>query len=565
MARHMTRKRLLGLALVLAVTAAGCGGDDDDDAADPAPPPGESVGSEAGADEDEDEAVRGGSIVVAIEAETNDWLPGRGAFAAGAAIAHAIYDPLLMYDSEGEIKPYLAESYSANEDFTGWTVKLRPGVTFHDGTALTASVLEQIFTEYLTVDTANTRNALADVERVEAVDDLTFVYHLARSNASFPDVLTGSAGMPFSVEAAAAAGPEAGSRPVGTGPFVFESWQRDSELVVIRNDSYWREGLPYLDEITFRVVVDEQSRLASLQAGDVDAMGTFFPGTLAEMNEMADAGDLVVYPNYSGQNRVTHFNVTYPPLDDSRVRRALALAVDQRQITAVFGEDVPVATQFYGEDSPWYSRKVADAYPVKGDPEEAMRLLDEYRNDPDRSDGKDVGEAIDVTEYDCLTEPTLVESAELIRQFWSEIGIEVKTNAIEQATLVQNAIRGDNRNPHCSRLGGGTTDPYVLFSSQFGDPPVVGSNFSKWTDPRVAEQIAILRSTSDAAERQQAVEEIGLILVEEMPFFWNSGAATGLGAVPSIKNVDGWTLPDGSLGDGHANGRIRWVEVWQER
>lgn len=553
------RSWLLAVLVAVGLLASACGGDDDSgEAADP------QREDDSAPQQEQGEPVRGGSLVIAIEAETNDWLPGTGNFAAGAGIAHAIYDPLLIRDEAGELEPYLAESFEANDDLTAWTVKLRPGVTFHDGTALTASVLEQIFTEYLTAETANTKGALADVERVEVVDDLTFVYHLSRPNASFPDVLTASSGMPFSVEAAAAAGPEAGSRPVGTGPFVFERWQRDSELVVSRNENYWREGLPYLDEITFRVIVDEQSRLAALEAGDVDGIGTFFPGTLARMNEMAENGDLVVYPNYSGQNRVTHFNVTYPPLDDVRIRRALALAVDQTQIAAVFGENVPIATQFYGEDSPWYSEAVAEAYPVEGDPEEAMRLLEEYRTDPDRSDGKAVGAPIDITQYDCLTEATLAESAEVIRQFWSRVGIDVTVNPIEQATLVQNAIVGENRHPHCSRLGGGTTDPYVLFSRQFGDPPVAGINFSKWSDPRVHEHITILRTSQDLDTRKQAVEEIGMILVEEMPFFWNSGAATGLGVRPAVKNVDGWTLPDGSVGDGHPDGRIRWIEVWKE-
>jgi len=557
----MARRRswLLAVLVALGLLAAACGGDDD--SGETAEPQRE---DDSAPQEEQGEPVRGGSLVIAIEAETNDWLPGTGNFAAGAGIAHAIYDPLLIRDEAGELKPYLAESFEANEELTAWTIKLRPGVTFHDGTALTASVLEQIFTEYLTADTANTKGALADVERVEVVDDLTFVYHLSRPNASFPDVLTRSAGMPFSVEAAAAAGPEAGSRPVGTGPFVFESWQRDSELVVTRNENYWREGMPYLDQITFRVIVDEQSRLAALEAGDVDGMGTFFPATLARMNEMSDSGDLVVYPNYSGQNRVTHFNVTYPPLDDVRVRRALALAVDQTQIASVFGEDVPIATQFYGEDSPWYSEAVAEAYPVEGDPEEAMRLLEDYRNDPDRSDGKEVGAPIGITQYDCLTEATLAESAEVIRQFWSQIGIDVTVNPIEQATLVQNAIVGENRHPHCSRLGGGTTDPYVLFSNQFGDPPVTGINFSKWSDPRVHEQITVLRTSQDLDTRKKAVEEIGMILIEEMPIFWNSGAATGLGVRPVVKNIDGWTLPDGSVGDGHPDGRIRWIEVWKE-
>ncbi|MBJ7452044.1 MAG: hypothetical protein JHC71_08175, partial [Blastococcus sp.] len=254
----------LGLVGVLLGTAA-CGGDDG----------GGSGGGTTGAEDDEfseqGDPVEGGEITVGLEAETNSWTPGEGSFAdSGTSVAFALYDPLMKRTAEGEIKPFLAESMEPNADFTTWTLTLRPDIQFHDGTPLNAEALKSNFDDYLIAPTSNVRNTLVDVTALNVVDELSVEYVLKETNAAFPDVLTGSPGWPFSPTAAAANGPDAGANPVGTGPFTFVSWQRDSNLVLEKNEDYWQEGLPYLDKITFRPIPDEDTRLSSLQSGDID-------------------------------------------------------------------------------------------------------------------------------------------------------------------------------------------------------------------------------------------------------------------------------------------------------
>jgi peptide/nickel transport system substrate-binding protein len=195
---------------------------------------------------------------------------------------------------------------------------------------------------------------------------------------------------------------------VGTGPFQFVSWQRDGDLVVERNPDYWQEDQPYLDRITFRPIPDEATRAASLSSGDVDAVQSArLSGFLSDVAGIP--GVEVVLGLGNGGGGVL-FNTDEPPLDDLRIRQSLAHAVDQQSLMEVAADDAAELseprTQFYPSDSPFYSEAVADAW-LGHDPERAQELYDEYVNDPERSDGKPVGEPVALT-LDTTNVPSLV-------------------------------------------------------------------------------------------------------------------------------------------------------------
>ncbi|MBJ7454152.1 MAG: ABC transporter substrate-binding protein, partial [Blastococcus sp.] len=333
-----------GLVGLLLGTAA-CGGDGD-----------EGGNAQAGAVTDTSEAgdpVDGGEITVALEAETNSWLPGEGTFnQPGVNVAWTIYDPLMHRTEDGALEPYLAESLEPNAELTEWTLTLRPDVQFHDGTPLDAQALKTIFDDYLKAPGANTAASLAEVTSLDVVDDLTAVYRLSQANAAFPELLISPPGWPFSPTAAAGAGEDAGAEPVGTGPFRFVSWQRDSNLVVEKNEDYWQEGLPHLDRITFRPIPDEDTRLASLQSGDVDVMQSLRQGTVIRARDLEGVDNYEHLGSNSGGGTV---NTSKPPFDDVRVRQALAYALDQEALIEVLGGAgvTPPTTQFYSEDSPY--------------------------------------------------------------------------------------------------------------------------------------------------------------------------------------------------------------------
>ena len=538
----------MGAAALLLGTAA-CGGDDG----------GNENTSSGGAGTDEiseqGEPVEGGEITIGLEAETNSWLPGEGLFAEpGTNVAFAIYDPLMKRTADGELKPYLAESMEPNEELTVWTLTLRPDVQFHDGTPLNAEALKSNFDEYLTAPTSNVAASLAAVTSLDVVDDLTVRYNLAAPDAAFPDVLTSASGMPFSPTAAAAAGPDAGANPVGTGPFRFVSWQRDSALVVERNENYWQEGLPHLDKITFRPIPDEDTRLSSLQSGDIDALQTLRQSTVGRAREFDGVDN---YEYLGNSSTVSLINTTRPPFDDVRVRQALAHAIDQPALIDVLGGTglTPEATQYFSPDSPFYSEEAAEAFPTY-DVERAQELYDEYINDPQRSDGQPVGTDLSFT-FNCPPDPSLNELSQLYQSFWSSLGMEVSLNTVEQAAHIQNAIAKDY-DVQCFRAGSQADPGFTL--SRALTPGAL--NFTGYTSPEIDEQLQVLRTTTDLEARKDAVEAISMEVSENVPNLFTGHNLTDIAVRDVVKNVDGWTFPDGTPGDGVPSGSAMWGHAW---
>ena len=178
----------------------------------------------------------------------------------------AVFDPLVIEDETGAPLPYLLESFEANDDFTIWTLRMRPGIRFHDGTPAGADALA-IHVQNLKAG-ALTGQLLRRIESWEVVDDLTLAVYSSAPFAGLIGGLTGQFG--YLPAPSQYADPDGAANPVGTGPFVFKSWIPDAELVVERNPSYWRTGaegnaLPYLDRIVFRPIIEPDARKLALR------------------------------------------------------------------------------------------------------------------------------------------------------------------------------------------------------------------------------------------------------------------------------------------------------------
>lgn len=557
-------KRFAAVLLAFVLVAAGCSSDSTDgESAPPSTQGSGDGGTETEAPEPDDELtpVSGGTVVMGLEADTNSWLPGEATLASsGLTVAYAIYDPLMKRSAGGTVEPYLAESLTPNDDLTAWTLKLRPGVTFHDGTPLDSSAIKTIFDEYLTSESSNLRTTLSNVEGVEVVDDLTAVYNLLETDASFPDLLTGASGWPFSPTAAAAAGDDAGSNPVGTGPFVFESWRRDDALKVVKNDKYWREGLPYLDAIEFRVIVDDESRRASLEAGDSNMIHTGRNPLVAQLRTLDGVTTYEALGN-SGSNFLV--NTDKAPVDDVRVRRALAHAMDQDVLIELFGGKglVGPRTQYFDMDSPWFSEKVAQVYP-NFDADAARVLIDEYVNDPSRSDGRAVGSPVEL-KLNHTQSPGVLERAQGLQAMFEDVGVKLTLEGSDQAPHISLVVEGNFQ--IASWRTGGEGDPYPTLRSAFSNPETTNTNYTRFWTPELAELIDGLRTTEEFTERYEIMEKIGVILAEDIPNLWAGGIIYSIAAYDNIHGIADWTLPSGELGDGTPLATVMWAEVWQDQ
>jgi len=518
--------------------------------------------------------VDGGVVTIGLEAEVNNFLPGTAQLGMpGRTMASAIYDPLVAVDPDGNFHPVLAESLEHNADVTEWTLKLRPGVKFHDGTPLDAQTLKTIFDDYLMAPGALTLGYLTDdgqPVKMQVVDELTVKYVLPETNASFPYVLSLDPGWPFSVKAAKAAGEDAGLEPVGTGPYKFESWTQDDKLVLTRNEDYWREGATHVDELIFRPIPDETSRLNSFQAGDIDMMVTARPNIITQLREMADTGDAQL-EEYVGDNTGGNvMNTSRPPFDDVRVRKALIMATNTTTALEVLGGTGvnPETTQYFSEDSPWYSAEAAEIFP-EYDPEGAKTLLEEYINDPDRSDGQPLGSPVSF-EYQCQPTAELAELAQGYQSDWGKAGFEVTLKQIEQAAMIGNVVGAPDSKPAwagnyqvaCWRFEA-EPDPGKL-ATDFGPVDSV-LNFTNYGSPELTEAIADFRATPDRAKRKDAANRIAVILATDVPQQYLDGTVQAVAAAPGVHFEPAIELPDGATGRPHIEGAaINWSGVWRE-
>jgi peptide/nickel transport system substrate-binding protein len=550
--------RLLALLAIVTLVGAACGGgDDDDDGAE---------GIEERETTDEGEPQPGGSVSIALEAESTGWQPCVDSFSeSGGMVMRSLYDPLTARDADGNVRPYLAESLESNATATEWTLKLRSGVKFHDGTDLNSEVLKNNF-DAAKQPTSRCFGALQPIKEMQVVDPLTVKYVMNAPYGPFPELLTGS--YPYSPTNAAAKGKDVSANPVGTGPFMFVSWERDSRLTVKKNPNYWQPGLPYLDEVVFRPIPDEDARLAAVESGEVDIMHTLRQETVKNAR---DLGDSVNRYEFVGNNcGGSIINVVRPPVDDVRVRKALAFAMNQEELIAILGGEgiAPKCTQFFSEDSPWYSERVAEAYP-QNNPTEGKKLLDAYKNDPNRSDGKASGAEVEI-QFNCPPDPTLVAVAQGYQQQAAGVGIKMNLNQVEQAAHINNAVGSPpftdaNYMVQCWRLGS-QGDPDAVLFNQYSDPNGQAANVTNFNNKEVQDLLKQGREETDFEKRKEIYEKVHLIFNDEVPHVWTGATVTSVVTKPSVKGIEAWKFPDGkTMGNGAENSAVKFIAVWVEQ
>lgn len=577
--------RILALLLALGLLAAACGGDDDEgegetDAPDTAEPTDDTEPEDEG-DDAAGEPQMGGTLIIGLEAESEGYVPGLTATGTSSmSVDTAIYDPLVVINGEGEFEPFLAESIEPNEDLTEWTFTLRPGIQFHDGTPLNAEAMVWNYNNLHQAEDSLTKGALttagAGPDAIEAIDELTFKYTLNAPNAAFPDLLTARIGMPVSPTAFEEMGLDAfTANPVGTGPFTVDSWTRDDRITLTRNPNYWLKDeagntLPYLDEVQFRPIPDEESRFQSLMADDVQAIQTTRGYMGKRVVEAAEDGSFVANPVQGNIAGASIFNITEAPLDDVRVRSALVLASSSDDVASAQGYDgiTTPASQFVNSDSPWFSAEAEQAFVGSDgqDLEAATAILQEYLDDPNRSDGKAAGEPLDPIRYQCPPEPSLVDMAQVLQAAWGEIGIDVELVQVEQAVLIQNVIGVSNGfigdfDMSCWRVGT-NDDPLAYVSNYFGPIDATVTNFVNWTDPEITEQLVLLRESPDFADRYAALERINVIANENVTTAWHISYVSTTGWRDDVHGFENWTTPEGSPGHGNMAGRFWTHFAW---
>jgi peptide/nickel transport system substrate-binding protein len=470
------------------------------------------------------EPRRGGTITVGLEADFPGFDPlGMGALVE-RMVAMSFYDTLMEITEGGEIVPHLAESLEASEGAAVYTLKLRQGIKFHDGTPLDAEAVVYNFRRLM--DPANACRCLAEMREIKSVErtgPLTVEFRLKSPNAAFPAVLTDVPGMqtsPAAIEKAKAEGRNYAERPVGTGPFRFVEWKRGVSLRVERNPDYWKKGVPYLDAVVYRPIPDQQTRMASLVAGDIHISAVPASVDVAGAKGKQSRVALVESPGLGSVFAM--FHAQRGPTSDPRVRQALFHATDRALMLKTVLRGVnPIVNGPFGPGMPAGRKEIR--FPAY-DPEKARALL------------KDYGKPVEFT-FSVSATPESVRQAQVLQQMWQKVGIKANIEQIEQLQLIRKAIKQDFEAIYFRWPGRIDPDLNVYQFFHSSSP----RNYTQYKNPEMDKLLELGRTTVDPAARLDTYGKIGQLLADDgtylflhstTNFFLTSRKVNGLPKTP---------------------------------
>lgn len=254
-----------------------------------------------------------------------------------------IYDQLIRVGPDGlSLEGGAAESWDVSEDNLTYTFHLRE-TNFHDGTPLTSADAVFCLERVIQGEDSGWAFLFSAVDTVEAADEHTVVITLKQPWAPFEADLALYGASIFPKAAFEAQGEELWQHPIGTGPFMFDSWDKGSQMVLKKNPTYWDEGKPYLDEVVFKVLIDSNARLLQLQGGELD-IATDVP--FNQIEPLSANPDFNLVPDAVAKIVYMAVNLKRPPLDDKNLRQAMNYAIDKDLIVAniLFGAGQPATT-----------------------------------------------------------------------------------------------------------------------------------------------------------------------------------------------------------------------------
>jgi peptide/nickel transport system substrate-binding protein len=477
--------------LGLAVVAGACGGSSADS-------------SSGGAAPDPASVQQGGSSVLLTPYDAESFDPAQtiNAGSTGGTILSAIYDALYTINPEtNEFQPRLATEFTTDDGLT-WTMTLRDGVTFSDGTPFNAEAIRVNWERARSDPRAAAWPYMADIASMTAVDDTTFQVLLTAPNYEFRWLPTWS-GLNWiaSPAAIAGAGDSYGAEPVGAGPFVMESHTPGSETVFARNDTYWQQDLPKLDSLTIRVVADPQASYDTLTSGGADGW-LVAPDQFAEMSEDNGGFHLVGTDMIGGSGWLLNGN--QPPFDDIRARQAVYHTADQQALLDTVADGAgEVPRTFLPESSPYYDESQEVPQP---DPEEAQRLLDELADE-----GEPLSFTIVAPGGDAYTHAVALQT-----QLSAFDNIEVEVEQQDGATYGTNLYSGEFEMAIYGMLGGHPEPVVRSLTSDHAIP--IASHGNEEIDAAVADA----RATRDEEARQEAYNRLFTAMNEEYRLIWRN-------------------------------------------
>ncbi len=499
---------------------------------------------------------KGGSLVFGVDAEESGFNPTTARFdEVGVMYARTVFDPLTIIDTKGAWQPYLAQTVTPNADHTAWTITVRPDVVFHDGTPCDGEALLANFkAQQASLLQGLILNPL--VASVSQSGPLSVSLDLKSPWVSLPLYLAGGVGGQFAYMVAPSmlSAPNGGTaHPVGTGPFVFKEWAPNSHFTATANPHYWRPGLPYLDEITFKPIVDAEARAEALKSGTIDMLVTDTPQVITQFRGnksyayVDDSTHLVGQPDMN----CVLLNVAAEPFDNPMVRRAAAMAINRPQYAKEIDENVlPVSHGLFTPGSPNYSTTSYPAY----NPTEARKLVQQV--------AKSTGKPVSFT-WGSPNSPTSEREQQYLQQAWENVGFVVKDNVVEQNNLINLALAGKYQALEWRQFG--AVDPdlnYIFWSSTTILSSSLAVNMARNKDPQIETALRLGRTSPDPGTRAMAYQTVNKRLAIDLPYLWLDRAVWAVVSTPRVQNWNNPTTPTGAAAYGMIGGSIWPTQIW---
>ncbi|MEK4563110.1 glutathione ABC transporter substrate-binding protein [Alkalihalobacillus sp. FSL R5-0424] len=455
----------------------------------------------------------GGDLVIDTKSELVSLDPHGVNDVPSGNVQSNIYETLVFFDENMDIQNGLAEDWKQVDENT-LEFKLREGVTFTDGEVFNAEAVKANIERITDEEIASQRAFLfADISEINVVDDYTIQFITEEPSASLIFSFAHNGGSMISpkaieedyaaMENGETSGSVIGTNPVGTGIFKLDEWKSGDQVRLVKNEDYWDEGAK-LDSVTFRVVSEDNTRLANIETGSAHISEPTAPSDVNRV-ENSDVMDIV----QSDSLNVSYigFNTEREPFDDVRVRRAISMAINNEDVVNNlyngYGTPAkgPIAPGVIGYDD--------SIEPIEYNPEEAKKLLEEA--------GIEDGFEITISTNDTTERQDL---ATFVQAELEKVGLNVNIDIVEWGAYLEQTAQGD-------------TDMFVLgWSSATGDAdyalePLFHSknkgnagNRSFYENEEVDALLDEAKNELDTTKRNELYSQVQEILIEEAPLLY---------------------------------------------
>ena len=467
------------------------------------------------------DAQEGDAAVAAISADPGHFNPGITTGSNVHAVADSLFNGLVALDRD--LKPIadLATSWQVSDDSTVYTFALVEDARWHDGEPFTSADVKFTFESILFNYHSRTKAGLgAVVEAIETPDEDTVVFRMKEPYAPLLQRLdvTEAPILPRHVFETGGDPNQhpANLQPVGTGPFRLASYQPDDTIVLERNPDYFKDGLPQLDRLIFRVIPDDTTQLVALEQGEVDYVNRI---PLADVERLEEQGDVTLVESSTGPGggnciMTVSFNLKRPLFENSQARQAFAHAIDRQRIVdqVLFGwgkvAHAPISSAIGWAHWP----PSLEAY--GHDPAKAESLLD-AAGQPEDANGTRF--QIDMVHF-----PDFNKYAEIMKQDLAEVGIDLVSRPLDRAATVEAIFTQRDFDTGLISYCNGT-DPDIgvkrmYVSSNIGAIPF--SNAAAYRNERIDQLFDAAGRTADREERREAYREVQEILGQDLPYWW---------------------------------------------